>query len=50
MSDDDKFKLWLNTLEGQTCSKTDILYRENMEPIYIKRMKAAFMAGLKSSN
>ena len=47
MSDDDKFDLWLNTLEGQSSSRTDILYRENMEPIYIKRLKAAFMAGLK---
>ena len=48
MSDDEKFDLWLNTLEGQSSSRTDILYRENMEPIYIKRLKAAFMAGLQS--
>jgi len=47
MSDDDKFDLWLNTLEGQTCSKDDLLYLESYKLIYMKRMKAAFMAGLK---
>ena len=47
MSDDEKFTLWLNTLEGQTCSRSDILFRENYAPVFIKRLKAAFMAGLK---
>ncbi len=47
MSDDEKFDLWLNTLEGQTCSRSDILFRENYSPVFIKRLKAAFMAGLK---
>ena len=47
MSDDEKFTLWLNTLEGQTCSRSDILFRENYAPVFLKRLKAAFMAGLK---
>jgi len=48
MTPDEKFEEWLNTVEGKTCSRDDLLYLESYKPIYMKRMKAAFIAGLKS--
>jgi hypothetical protein len=50
MTADEKFEEWLETDEGKLCSRDDLLHSVSYKAIHIRRLKATFKAGLKSSN
>jgi hypothetical protein len=44
---DEKFQEWLKTDEGKLCSRDDLLHSVSYKVIHLRRLKAAFIAGLK---
>jgi len=48
LSADEKFTNWLESRVGRICSGKDILYLESYKPVFIERLKAAYVAGAAS--
>jgi hypothetical protein len=46
MTDEEKFQAWLKTDEGKLCSRDDLLHSVSYKVIFMRRLKATFIAGI----